>query len=187
MAIYWSYIYCIDNEDGRSLLFLLCPQKAILWPCFGWPKLSWVRMVQRTFYRGVWKTFPSTVNKIAQIHSQFNTWFVADRMEKLWEEPWPVIWEWYEPTGPVEVDEVLRTVSPATCSLDPCPSWLVKVAWGAVSCEWVLAVVNASLSEELLLCLLMRLWFLPLQEALLYWTIFIHYLVSPLGGGWLRR
>lgn len=70
-------------------------------------------MVQRTFYRAVWKMFPSTVDKIAQIHFQFNTGFVADRMEKPWEKSWPVIWEWYEPTGLVEVDEVLRTVTPS--------------------------------------------------------------------------
>lgn len=40
-----------------------------------------------------------------------------------------VIWEWLEPFGLEEVIRVLRTMSSAIGSLDPCPSWLAKAAW----------------------------------------------------------
>lgn len=51
--------------------------------------------------------------------------------------------EQFEPVGPEEVDLVFRTVSSATCSLDPCLRRRKVGMW----CGWVLAVVKSSLRE----------------------------------------
>lgn len=81
--------------------------------------------------------------KVAQIHSQLDTSFIAGPEGMPGEDSCPVIWEQSEPVGPDKMDRVLRTMSSATDSLELYSSWLVKAVWKAgIMC--VLVEVNYS-------------------------------------------
>lgn len=59
----------------------------------------------------------------------------------------PTLWDPFQVMRAANADRMLAGVHLATCPLDPCPPWLVKLGWGGVI-GWVQGVVNASLHER---------------------------------------
>lgn len=70
----------------------------------------------------------------------------ADPVEVSIADSCPIVWEWFNPIALEGVDRILESMTATICVLHLCPSWLVKVSW-EVACEWILAVINASLRE----------------------------------------
>lgn len=87
------------------------------------------------------------MDKVTQIHSQLDPMHRDSPCEMLMEIICPVIWEWFDPVGPDEMDRTLDAVSTTTCQIDPCPSWMKKSS-SMVTSRWVQALINTSLEEE---------------------------------------
>uniref|UniRef100_A0A803TBL9 Reverse transcriptase domain-containing protein n=1 Tax=Anolis carolinensis TaxID=28377 RepID=A0A803TBL9_ANOCA len=54
----------------------------------------------------------------------------------------------FQPVRPDDVDKILGVMRPTTCALDPCPTWLIKLARGGLV-DWFLRIINASLEQGL--------------------------------------
>uniref|UniRef100_A0A803TSP9 Reverse transcriptase domain-containing protein n=1 Tax=Anolis carolinensis TaxID=28377 RepID=A0A803TSP9_ANOCA len=84
--------------------------------------------------------------KVAQICRELDSSLIVVPAEVTEVPVCLILWDSFRLVLPDDVEGILGSVRATTCALDPCPSWLVKLAKDGLL-DWFVAIINASLGQ----------------------------------------
>uniref|UniRef100_A0A803TNY3 Reverse transcriptase domain-containing protein n=1 Tax=Anolis carolinensis TaxID=28377 RepID=A0A803TNY3_ANOCA len=85
-------------------------------------------------------------DKVARIRSDLDADISAEPGDVTEAPVCQILFYSFQLVQPDDVDKVLGAVRATTCILDPCPSWLIKLAGGGLV-DWFSGIINASLQQ----------------------------------------
>uniref|UniRef100_A0A803SRC4 Reverse transcriptase domain-containing protein n=1 Tax=Anolis carolinensis TaxID=28377 RepID=A0A803SRC4_ANOCA len=85
-------------------------------------------------------------DKVARIRSELDTGVSAMPGEVPEASVCPILMDSFRLVRPDDVDKFLGATRATTCSLDPCPSWLIKLTRGDLLI-WLEKIINSSLEQ----------------------------------------
>uniref|UniRef100_A0A803U0C0 Reverse transcriptase domain-containing protein n=1 Tax=Anolis carolinensis TaxID=28377 RepID=A0A803U0C0_ANOCA len=84
--------------------------------------------------------------KVAQIRRDLDSSLIVAPAEVTEVPVCSILWDSFRLVLHDDVEGILGSVRATTCALDPCPSWLVKLAKEGLL-DWFVAIINASLCQ----------------------------------------
>lgn len=87
---------------------------------------------------------PAIADKINQICVDLDSQFQTQSLYTLNTPAGPILYKEFQFIAPEDVAKIVGSVWPSTCSLDPCPSWLIKLAREELK-DWLWPIGNSSL------------------------------------------
>lgn len=87
--------------------------------------------------------------KIDHVHSELNAGLTIQNLEMQERRPCPVLWDRFQFIQSEDVGRILQSMRPTTCSLNRCPSWLLKSASAGLG-DWLQSIVSASVTSAVM-------------------------------------